>query len=936
MVELNAKEQDLLERVRDSEELRPLFFQKVKGLQWFLPLEAEGYFNPSRLPKPMPAREEGYVTIQRWDVAEYLAKTAPELTDEHGPTLAPRFLDVMRAATHFARLHAFGNYQTWWKFSEALSQMPSAQVPLDFVEVVDYWLDDRFDRSLVSDHIGRTWVPKLLGEGHEHSIELSLRLLDALYKLILKEKSAEGSNKTDVALRMDSFRAERIVESVAQLAGHRAGLRAVRIFQTKLEQALSALSNDGWSALWQPAIEEHPQNEHRHEPENLLVEAFRDCLTGYLRASPDDASEYVGTLLSSDFVTLRRIAIFCISENFAVCSPHTDRLLVGEYFHSTYLHEMWHFLNKRYGLLQKSQKEHVLDLIHKIRRTDEAGEPLSAATAYAQASWLAAIKDFGENEVRLHRNAIGLAGAEPEHPDFSSYMSSGWVQPRSPFSVEELGALSVEQLVAKIHGFQGGDGWDSPSAEGLSGTFKQLLKNSPTRYHAHLSTFRSLDYAYVYSAIEAYSELWQEKASLPWSEVWPALLAFCSAVIRADGFWIDPDSTATRSHSPDRRSVVSSIGRLLQSGTKSDEHSFDPALLGDAEEIISSLLSQQAGDEFREDSDAVSVAINSPRGTCLDALLNLVLRSCRLADRDDKRDHSAVWKRFQHYFDAEFDRPRKREYEFATLVAMYLPNFLYLSREWTHSNLERIFNKRDHIQWLCAAQGYAYVSTVYQEVYTFLKAEGHLLRMLDDPALKKRALDKVVQNIAVAYVNDFEQFSDEGSAIRTLVGRANAEELHQIIWFIWTLRKSDDVKLRNKVYELWPALLNVIDVSKPAGMKLASTLSYWTVFVDKLDADRKALLVAIAPFADYSHNSSFFLEGIANLSDTQPFDANDVWQQALKASAPSYPTEAIRRILANLVAQGEGGVRAARLTVSEYLKRGMDMPSRLLKELATH
>ena len=66
MTKLSAKEQDLLQRVDEKEDLRPLFFRKVKGLKWFDTLFERDYFSPEANPKPEPSKEEGYVNIPLW------------------------------------------------------------------------------------------------------------------------------------------------------------------------------------------------------------------------------------------------------------------------------------------------------------------------------------------------------------------------------------------------------------------------------------------------------------------------------------------------------------------------------------------------------------------------------------------------------------------------------------------------------------------------------------------------------------------------------------------------------------------------------------------------------------------------------------------------------------------------------------------------------
>lgn len=237
-----------------------------------------------------------------------------------------------------------------------------------------------------------------------------------------------------------------------------------------------------------------------------------------------------------------------------------------------------------------------------------------------------------------------------------------------------------------------------------------------------------------------------------------------------------------------------------------------------------------------------------------------------------------------------------------------------------------------YLKWLCAMQGYSYVGTVYQEIYRFLSDHGDFLRVLNDENIKDRIEERVIQHIMIAYFNDFENLTDNDSLIRVLIKRKNFEELSQLIWFVRTLRK-DDSKLKDKVYKIWPLLMGVVDFSTREGRKLASNLCRWAAFVDQLDEKRKNLLLAIAPYADESHNSYDLLESIAKLSDKQPFEANDIWLKILEGAAPDYPEEAIRQILSNMVAQGSEGKRLARETVSEYLKQGVDRPSVWLREI---
>jgi hypothetical protein len=933
MNDLSPKERDLLERVKEKPELRTLFFRKIKGLKWFDALQDLGYFNVDNIPAPIPGKEEGYVSIPRWEVVDYLVKTVQELVGQSAIDYAPHFLNIMVGATAHAKANGFGNYHVWWQFSEVLSHVPTEFISLEHIDIVDYWLDDKYERGLVTEVIGVKWLPKLLEQADSHSMTLALRLIEILFDVSFATEKTVGRARKTANLRFDYHRAEKVTAKIAYLAGRRLGEKGVLVFQSKLAKVLDELGNDAWSSVWQSAVEEHEQNDYRHDAENILLEAYRDALCGLMDEHPNEAYEHVQSLLSSPYQTIERVAIYCIGQRFQRFSPLADTLIDDKYLQANFRHEIWHFLHRNYPDFTDAQKQNVLALIQGKVRMDEDGSVTEGASAYERSTWLAAIKDFGNEEAALYQLAVKVSMTEPDHPDFSSYMTSEWAGQKSPYSVEELSALSINDLVETLNSYKGGDGWREPGIEGLAKAVRQVFRNTPLKYSDRLASFSDLDLAYIYSIIEAYSELWSEKANLPWDELWQYLLAYIDAILKQDRFW-DPANTEQRKEFvANRYWIVGVVARFLESGAKSDDHSFPAKYHDDVEAILKTLLQRERGEEFKPDSDAVSISINSPRGQCIQALINLALRACRLADHSNDGDHAAIWERYRGYFDAELERAENGEYEFATLITNYLPNFLYMRRTWVLENLPQIFDQTDYLKWSCAMQGYAYVNTVYREIYEFLRKHGDFLRVLDDEKIKDRVEEKVIQHIVVAYINNFEAIEDVGSLITALLKRADFEELSHLIWFIWTLRKEDDDNLTTKVYELWPLLLSRADLSRKEDRKLASNLCHWATFVDHVDDDRMKLLLTIAPYAGESHNSYDLLESLARISEKQPFEANEIWQRMLQGSAFDYPEEAIRKLLSNLVRSGHEGIRAARNTVSQYLKQGLTRPSEWLQEV---
>jgi hypothetical protein len=928
---LTVAELDLLGRILEKPELQPFFFRKVRGLKWFEALSEKGFFDPKNNPPPAPAKEKGYVTVPIWHALEYLVSSSDELMKPDNLEAARRVVGIVLAATRYAKENKFSNYRTWWQFSKLIQHVPPELIQIADIETIDYWLDDAYDRSLVAIEIGSKWLPTLLDGQDRHRRDLALKLFESVFQIRPEEKDQPRSRGMG-ALRYSDWHAERISHQIARKAGTTLGIAAVKLLQDRLESLLVDANNDKWSSVWRRAIEDHEQDQYADNAADVIVSAYRDCLLGFLRNEPDSSRAYLATALESPYETVKRIAVFAVNEGYSYLSELADHVIQAQFFTSNLRHEVWHLLKARYGDFSEQQKERVLKIVLSHVEYRDDGKVHEGASSYWRAVWLASIKGYGPKIAQLYDNEVALAGSEPEHPDFSSYMTAGFVTHESPYSIEDLLALPVNVLVEQLNSYKGGSEFRGPSVEGLAKTVHQLVKTDPIRYATHLASFLQCDLAYVYEVIEAYQELWAQKASLPWDDIWSSLLKFIHQLLAQEQFWSPENAKQRSSFVANRHWIIGAIGRLIEAGVKSDEHAFGERLLPDAEEVIVLTLKRQEGEDFKDGKDAVSIAINSPRGRALEALVNLTLRSCRLADKT-KQIHSETWKHFEPLFELELRRAATKEYEFATLVANYLPNFLYMSKDWTLSNLEEIFDQQDEKKWRCAMQGYAYVNMIYPEVYTYLRDHHDFIRALDDETISDRVQEKVIQNIIVGYLHDYDSLDNPTAMITQVLSRRKYSELSHLIWFVWTLREVKDPERRTKVLALWARLISAIDKSTSEGKKLASKLCTWIVFIDEVDERNKRLFLDVAQYADEDHSAFGVLENIARISEKQPVEAYEFWSRVLEGSRPDYPDDAIRKSLQNIAAKEGEGIRNAKKIVDQYIKGGNERPAEILAEI---
>lgn len=920
---LTPKQHSAVERARANPDLRRILFRKATGIKWYDAFAAAGFIAPSEIPRPVPAKEEGYVVIPHWLITDYLVSASSEFSKPENRDYAIKFLEFMRATTGYARDRKFSNYRVWWQLSKAVQHIPIDLLSDGDIQIFSYWIEDPYQRGVIAETLGHHWLSAVLDHVDPHARMLAKTFLPVLYRVSIRGQSSEDSARKEVALSFDAWYGKKITKAIAAKCGRVLGVVAAEILKGRIEEMIIGLDSDRWSTIRRPAIEDHEQNRRANEAEDVLVEAFRDCLVSFVEYDPAVATPYVSAMLNDKFWLIRRIAVHAIDARFVDLESLVGNVLDASYFNSYLQHELWQLLNHHYAAFSQENKHRVLAAIESLTQIDGSHNEHAGATAYVRAKWLAAIRDCDEHAATLYRNYVQVAGGEPEHPDFSSYMSSGLVASEPPIPVAQLRAMEVPVLVNQLKAYRDPGKFMEPGIEGLAKALRETVKSEPLRYYKDLELFAGLDLAYVYPVIEAYSELWGEKTQLVWEEIWPRLLAFCEGLVGQPRFWADEGPRERPHFVANRHWVVGGIARLIEHGTRSDEHAFSAELLPQTERILNVLLDHEVGAEFEFNSDAVSIAINSPRGRCLEALINLTLRSCRLAQNDAER--ARVWARFERRYESELGRVLQREYEFATLVVNYLPNFLYMSKGWVLQNLDAIFNGREEQQWLCAMQAYAYVDTVYPEIYKHLKDGGHFIRALDDERLKDRVDEKIVQNIAIAYLVGAESLDDENGLLYLLLQRRRFAELSQLVWFFWAMRNDgEDEEVRRKVFALWACILSAIDFTTRDGRRLASRLCDWTVFVKEVDQTNKALITSVAPFAEEDYHSSVLLESIARISERQPSEAHEIWMSMLESAQPSFPIEAVRKALVNILREGREGRRKAKAIVSRYIAAADD------------
>ena len=920
--ELSAKQQSALQRVIDDPVLQPWLFKKVDKIIWFDAFLEKGLLSPELNPKPVETKDNTF-QVPSWPITEYLVASSLKFKENNDLETAENYLALLKKVTQYAIENDYSNYRTWWQFSKVLRKLPLAIVSTDDLSCVRYWLEDRFDQHLVGKEISE-WIVELVSHNDEHSKNLALYLLDALFTI----KSVEGSysnNKQEAVLQLDNYQANEFVKKSSDTFGKQLGLPAVELFEKKFTEVLEINGNDKWSNLWRNAIEEHKQNSRYDDANHIALKLFRDSLLGYFETHRTEESKTkLINILNSDYETITRIGIYVAGEYFEDLDEATIDLIVStSHFNDKFRHELWHFLNKNFAQLSKAQQISVIESISNLEASDETGAILDKPTAYKQSNWYYSIIDVNELAKTNYQKCIAISGVEPDHPDFSCYTSASVAVNESPLTVTELAVMLEDpaKFVQFLNDYDYVGRFNEPGIEGLVETFGALVMLDGCAVLNNLEYFIDLKPYYLNEIFSSYSKLWTGKKQRDWHSLWPKLIGFSHTLFQENSFWQSPDNNESGPFIGDKNWVVSSYCRLVESGCEKDERSFDLSLSGTVKDTLELILNRQSGSDFKNDSDAVSIAINSPRGRCLEAYFKLALYQCRNVENGSE-EFQNIWLTYEPVFSNELNRPAaESEYEFITLVSMYIRNFLYLSSRWTSKNLEKIFGEVNTLQWMCAIQAYSYVGFLIPEIHHLFKAKGYYFSLLDDPNLNDRVKGRYIEYICIAHIQEIENLDDDDSLLELLLGRKNDKELSKMIWFLWSIRDQDIDVTKELVFDLWPKLVELIGQQTSEQRPLASKLALWAEYIKELDAQSKPWLCAVAPFVNDDHNGVSFMKELARLSDKAAVvDVVDIWKATLIKPFYVYDLEPLEHLFSNLIVQGAEGKAAAKEIADVYIK----------------
>jgi|CZKX01.1.fsa_nt_gi hypothetical protein len=574
----------------NAEELRALLSRNVESYRYFFrkaDVRWLGYLGQHEFISP------------RWEVSDYLARIAPDASDDVMGIIETLKTDKSDWATRKGLI-------------DAAAKMPPkmARRILDKIDR-EQWLAEPYVDWLIYS------LDPLIGiliAGSQH--DDAARLISLL------------AQSPDEQTNLQSYHVEKVLKHISAVPAPDLA-PYIRVLVVSLSTALSRKNpekDDGLSSMWRPAVEDHEQNWRHKDLRDLLITAIRDALVRYvehihMNGGPD-ASVFVENSLRSDppRSVFTRLKLHLYRERASDFIPEIEAA-VTEYFDTTDAwHEYFLLLAKAFPHLSQATQARYFEMVDRGPTRWPKGEPDEHYRERWTARKIAPILEH-LSPVAIERYGAAVAEARAiSHPDLLSYHSGGWASSTSPVTEAELAAMSMDSVLDLLASWQPpADIFMSASHADLALTFSKVVGKNAEVFSREAPRFNDarLRPDYLYHLLSGLQEGLRNNAQLDWQSI----ITLATAILEQARAGILPVFEATtdnNSWAAEWNGVLQEIASLLEAGLRNSSSGPDFTLRADIWRDIEFLCGHQDAATEQEKtgntSDLANLSLNTLHG----------------------------------------------------------------------------------------------------------------------------------------------------------------------------------------------------------------------------------------------------------------------------------------------------------------------------------
>ncbi|HUW94207.1 MAG TPA: hypothetical protein VMW58_00320 [Anaerolineae bacterium] len=898
------------------------FFERLDNPEWVAPLRSRRFFrNP-----PGPVEKDDQISFPVWPESRYLSRVAAE-----APDLVLEIIKDMPATKNF-RVHQ--------DLLEAASKMPpdkGAQI----VPLVELWLENEYV-GLLPDYAGQFLA--FLANGGE--TKAALLLLEALTEPVAVERptwlrAQEPLTWREVRSQYSPWHLRRLIQEMLPEVFRLDPVGVAAVLESQLRKSIALegaeLPGGDGSYLWRRAIEDHDQNWAGDDIKSILTGGLRDALEGVAQDQADVLQEVIERYLKDNLSIFRRLALHLIRVggdhyNALAAQAVRDPVLRDD---PPVHHEYYRLLEDRFAKLPETVREEYLEWVdtgpdvedfkkwaEQVAGQQPSDEDIQLHTQRWQLEQLTPLRHALPAKWRQRYERLVAKYGEPEHPEFLIWSSTTWVGPATPKKKEELREIGPADTIQYLITFEPSGEPFEDSRAGLGRELQAAVQEDPAGYLPVANKFleRQVHPTYVYHLVTGLHEAWKKGTDLDWRLV---LDFFGPVSMAVTGEGPPPAEHTIGVDDTGWVGVRMAVSRFLSGALARDDRPLPSEVMPTIRDTLLRLIRDR--DPTRENEqerfggamDWVSIRINTARGVAASALLEYALRYARMHKAKDealaaeKGDVQRMEPSVKTAFTEMLDREKEPSAAVHSLFGQFLPNFLFLDRQWIVSQLDGIFppEAENERYWEAAWEGYMlYCPRVYRELYELLQPQYHravaALPGADTSTPIRSTAHALAQHIALSYRMGYEDLEPPPDSTRTAPpdGDSRASLLNAFLElasdelraaFVRGLGSSlgveDDLQPEHwsRMRNYWEARTESVPYA-PSGYEMDKELSAFVSWLqgvpEGLDALGPLLRVSIERLAT-GHDAHELLEYLSDQSQSHPRLATELLRLLLDREA---------------------------------------------------
>lgn len=844
------------------------FFDNLIHAGWLEPLERRGYF--SEFPAPVPADGGGFRFLA-WPAARFLERM-----------VAARPEAVTRVLT---TVQLNGNWRGLDDIIAAAVQLPAVLAGEVAARVSNLLRNDDSLYLFQPERIGTLAVH--LAQGG--AVVEALDLMSAALAVLPADPGHAGFIRPATRLR-ENYDYPTLLEATTAPLTENAGIAWIGLLIDLLRQAIelsyetAPLRHDDNSVIWRPAVEAHEQNLPEHNARGLLITALRDAAIAMVAKHGAELGTVAETLWDGEWSICQRIALHVIAEcddTGTVASQFAQkRVLLDDY---TLRHEGARMLRHQWHNLESATREQILEW---VAAGPEQPELEHVELNWWRLRWLTILKDCLDDDRRsLLEQLTHLYGA-PEHPDFTSWHGSTSWRIESPFTREQLGILTLDEIDTVLTTWEPQPDSFGSNYEQLGRELRAVVTARADEFAANAVRWGEVRAVYVRNIVEGLREAVRDDRGFSWDSV----LDLCDSVLKHT--WARDSQRYRFGDDPDWSWVRQAVANLLEAGLS--RRGIPAALRERVWGLINALAEDRdisIEDEYQDESsatDALTRSMSSVAGAALHAAVAYTWWLHQRGVRFDEMPEVAVL--LNRALDPAVDGTARSR----AVLAYRLNTLIEIDIDWTRTRLTTIFvwndtHPRASLEVWHAYLGFnhlapALVPEVIEQCFSALP-------LVAEQRVEERDTSGTTDRLALVWLTAPDEYHAVASRVAELQDDAVSGEFVNSLQHIGprldASRLGDSAQ---RAAELWKARLGEI-AAEPHSHQ--AELVAWTgLFAwESLPADASLVLLA--------ESAALLAAGNASARTLRRYDVRQLVER-LRDCASAYPSLAVEG-LAKLV-----------------------------------